>query len=76
MKLSDYRIATGHYAVGEFTIYGCYPRWQVREGDELIEDFATLREAIFFARTLSMNSALDLLDRTLAKPQIAQLVNN
>ena len=77
MKLSKYRIAAGHYAVGEFTIYGCYPRWQVRDfTDDTLDDFATLREAIAFARTLMMADALRQLDTTLSKPHIAQLVDN
>ena len=75
MKLSKYRIATGHYAVGDLTIYGCYPRWQVRDGDELLEDFGTLREAIFYARTLNMNAALKLLDDTLTEPQVIRALN-
>lgn len=50
MKLSNYRIAAGHYAVGEYTIYGCYPRWQVRDSsDDIVEDFKTLRDAIRYA---------------------------
>jgi hypothetical protein len=52
-KLGKYRVAAGHYEVGEYVIYGCYPRWQVRDGnDDLLEDFATLREAIQYARSL------------------------
>jgi hypothetical protein len=77
MKLSDYRIATGHYRVGEFTIYGCYPRWQLRdENDDLLDDFATLRDAIGHARMLSMNSALAKMDEILSKPAIVELINN
>jgi len=76
MKLSKYRIAAGHYAVGDLTVYGCYPRWQVRDGDELLEDFATLREAIAYARTLNTNAALELLDHTLSKPRIIEALNS
>jgi hypothetical protein len=54
MKLSKYRIAAGHYKVGEFVIYGgSRIRWQVRdEFDDIVDDFATLREAIRYARSL------------------------
>jgi len=54
MKLSKYRIAAGHYAVGEFVIYrGGRAWWQVRDRfDDIIDDFATLREAIAFAKVL------------------------
>jgi len=47
MKIGKYRVSAGHYAVGEFTIYGCYPRWQLRdEHDDIVDDFATLRDAL------------------------------
>jgi len=52
MKLSKYRIGSGHYRVGEWNIYGgSRIRWQVRdEHDQLVEDFDTLREAIRYAQ--------------------------
>jgi len=55
MKLSKYRISAGHYAVGDFIIYrGGSNWWQVRdELDEIVDDFATLREAINYALTNS-----------------------
>ena len=31
MNYKQYRVGPGHYAIGDFTIYGCYPRWQVRD---------------------------------------------
>jgi len=54
MKLSKYRISSGHYRVGDFVIYGgSRIRWQVRdEQDDLLEDFRTLREAIRYSLDL------------------------
>jgi len=51
MKLSKYRISPGHYRVGQWVIYGgSRIRWQVRdEHDDIIDDFATLREALNYA---------------------------
>ena len=54
MKLSKYRIRAGHYVVGDYVILGgSRIRWQVRDRlDDIIDDFATLREAIAFAKVL------------------------
>ena len=51
MKLSQYRVRAGHYKVIDWVIYGGSKiRWQVRdELDMLVDDFATLREAIDYA---------------------------
>ena len=51
MKLSKYRVRAGHYKVMDWVIYGGSKiRWQVRdELDMLVEDFATLRQAIHYA---------------------------
>lgn len=55
MKLSKYRISAGHYIVGDYVIFGgSRIRWQVRDDlDQIVEDFATLREAIRYAQGLN-----------------------
>ena len=52
MKLSKYRIRAGHYVVGDYVILGgSRIRWQVRDDlDQIVEDFATLREAVRYAQ--------------------------
>jgi hypothetical protein len=55
MNLKKYRISAGHYRVGKFVIYGgSRIRWQVRdELDDIVDDFATLRQALRYAHSLN-----------------------
>ena len=49
MKLSQYRVRSGHYRVGAFVIYGGSSiGWQVRDEDDQIvcDDFRSVRDAI------------------------------
>ena len=77
MNYKQYRVGPGHYVIGDFTIYGCYPRWQVRDrDDDLLEDFALLREAIEYAWTLTKAEGMKQLRATLSNPKIVELVNS
>lgn len=54
MKVSKYRVAAGHYKVGDYMIYGVSrSRWEVcKMTSSTTRTFTTLREAIRYAQFL------------------------
>jgi hypothetical protein len=55
MKLSKYRVRSGHYRVRGYEIIGgSRIRWQLRDEDgDIIDDYRTLRDALHMAIVLS-----------------------
>ena len=81
MKLAKYRVRSGHYRVGDWNIYGgSRIRWQVRdELDDLVEDFATLREAlryVFAVRAVAKAKNARTVELPTHPAELARMLHN